>query len=224
MTHGTEHFFLERRRVARRTSALAAGVALALLGVLQLARLHPVQQEIVRVTRFGLEGQVRYVERIRLVESSGAGEQPRVTLLPGANVRRGGETRKASPRGTAPRTAERRDVQEGDALADLAGRAPSLRADVPFVTKDDLVIEVRVEPIFPEEAKERDVEGQVTLLAVIDSTGRVRDVDVMSSPDRLLSDAATTAVKQWRFRPYRIGGVPSEVQVLFPFRFTLVRN
>jgi TonB family protein len=224
MLYGIDFYFRHERALARRTSAIAAAFSIALLGLLLLTQTPVIQARIQRATRFGLEGQARYVQRIRLIERSGTSTRPSVMILPGQSTSRGGSTRKVSRRGTATRSVERHDPRPGESLAEIGGDTPSLRSQMPFVDENDLIILYRVEPIFPDEARARDLEGQVMLLAVLDTTGAVRDVDVLSSPDRSLSDAAAIAVRQWLFRPYRIAGIASEVQVLFPFRFTIDRD
>ena len=72
MLHGTQTYFLERARSARRTSLTTLLVALALLGAQGLLSLPPVRHRLARIDpqRFGFEGPDRYVRRI-LLESIG---------------------------------------------------------------------------------------------------------------------------------------------------------
>ena len=69
---------------------------------------------------------------------------------------------------------------------------------------------VHVAPEYPEIAKRAGVEGVVVLEAVIDVSGRVDQVKVLNSVT-LLNDAAIRAVKQWRYTPTELNGVPVPV-------------
>lgn len=76
----------------------------------------------------------------------------------------------------------------------------------------------RVQPIYPEAAKQGRVEGIVVLGADIDECGRVVGVNPISGPAELVP-AAQAAVKQWQYRPYASSGqavaVTTKVQVRF---------
>lgn len=67
-----------------------------------------------------------------------------------------------------------------------------------------------VMPVYPPEAKKKKVQGTVVLDATIDKDGHVQDLRVVSGPD-LLRDSATTAVKQWTYKPYLLNGEPVAV-------------
>jgi protein TonB len=56
------------------------------------------------------------------------------------------------------------------------------------------------------------------VLAKVDKTGAVTEVEVISGPERF-RDAATDAVKQWRYSPYLVEGVPVEVQTIVSLDF-----
>ncbi len=78
------------------------------------------------------------------------------------------------------------------------------------------------EPTYPSAAKRRHQEGTVVLLVALDANGRADSIDVkQSSGFSILDDAATRAVRRWKFDPAQSGGrpVPSKVQV--PVRFQL---
>jgi TonB family protein len=69
----------------------------------------------------------------------------------------------------------------------------------------------KVEPIYPEAARQAKIQGVVVLDAVVAADGSVIEVHPVSGPDQL-TPAAVDAVKWWRFQPYRINGQPIEVQ------------
>ena len=78
----------------------------------------------------------------------------------------------------------------------------------------------RVEPIYPNFARQAHREGTVELRATISTDGIVRDVQVLSG-DPVLARAAQEAVAQWRFRPTLLNGVAVEVVSFFTVNFHL---
>jgi len=77
-----------------------------------------------------------------------------------------------------------------------------------------------VPPIYPELARAAKIEGLVILEATIDERGVVTDARVLRSVP-LLDAAALTALKQWRYTPTLLNGVPVQVLMTVTFRFTL---
>jgi len=61
------------------------------------------------------------------------------------------------------------------------------------------------------------------LLAVIGIDGVVKDVQVESGPP-LLTQSAIEAVKQWRYKPYLLNGVPVEIDSRIIVNFTMSRG
>jgi protein TonB len=78
----------------------------------------------------------------------------------------------------------------------------------------------RVEPTYPTIAKTAKVQGLVIIEATIGTDGRVKDAHVLR-PVPLLDEAALAAVKQWRYTPTSLGGVPVEVLLVVTVNFTL---
>jgi TonB family protein len=70
----------------------------------------------------------------------------------------------------------------------------------------------KVDPVYPELAKRARVTGRVILLVTANEEGTVSDVKVQSGHP-LLDEAAITAVRQWRYSPTLLNGVP--VPVIF---------
>jgi protein TonB len=81
----------------------------------------------------------------------------------------------------------------------------------------------RVEPVYPEDAKARRVQGVVALDVQIGGDGAVKNIAVVEG-DPELADAAVEAVRQWRYRPYTVDGKPVEMQTRVTIRFTLPAN
>ena len=75
-------------------------------------------------------------------------------------------------------------------------------------------------PQYPRLAMTARVQGVVVFFAVIGREGEVRHLQVLEG-NSMLAPAAEEAVKQWRYRPYLLGGVPVEVQTQIIVNFTL---
>jgi protein TonB len=79
-----------------------------------------------------------------------------------------------------------------------------------------------VAPEYPDLARRAGVEGVVVLEAMLDATGRVDKIRVLTSVP-LLNEAAIRAVKQWRYSPTQLNGVPVPVLMTITVRFSLER-
>ena len=92
-----------------------------------------------------------------------------------------------------------------------------------FVVIDQIpIIVTSVKPEYPRLAKQAGLEGTVHLRALIDKTGRVRDVRVMvSSMTRTLDEAAVAAGWKNTYRPAIRGKEPVAVWVSYRVKFTL---
>jgi protein TonB len=78
----------------------------------------------------------------------------------------------------------------------------------------------QVAPTYPHIAQAAHVSGTVILEALIAEDGSVKDVKVLRSKP-LLDDAAVEAVRQWRFTPTLLNGVPVQVIMSVTVTFTL---
>ena len=226
MLHGIHSYYAERARFERRTSLAILVVALVLLGGEWLLGYPPVRKRVAVIDpqRFGFEGPERYVRRI-LLESLGPLrlDTGREMTMVRQQAMKGGS--QGAPRATAdpaePETRPRR-AGMGDSPEDLVAMARSIYRSAPVVQSEDLVIERLVKPTYPEEARSHDIEGKVALIALVDTTGHVASVDIMASTgERQLEKAATEAVWQCLFRPYRVKGEVREVYAVFRFSFRI---
>jgi periplasmic protein TonB len=77
-----------------------------------------------------------------------------------------------------------------------------------------------VPPVYPQMARAQRIGGNVTIDALIDVTGRVTATRVLSGPS-LLHDAATNAVKQWKYQPATLNGVPTATHLTVTVQFKL---
>lgn len=78
----------------------------------------------------------------------------------------------------------------------------------------------RVEPDYPEEARNRQLQGAVVLDIHIGRDGTVQETKLVSG-EPLLAAAAMAAVRQWRFRPRLVDGAPAEMQTRITLNFRL---
>ena len=78
----------------------------------------------------------------------------------------------------------------------------------------------KVDPKYPDKARNQHVQGTVVLRAVIGATGDISELDVLSG-DKLLVPSALKAVKQWKYRPYLLQGHPVEVDTTITVNYTL---
>jgi TonB family protein len=79
-----------------------------------------------------------------------------------------------------------------------------------------------VRPVYPEALREAGLEGVVPMEAIIAGDGTVLSVRVLSAgvaPE--FAASAVTAVKQWKFTPTLLNGVPVEVQMAVSVSFNL---
>jgi protein TonB len=82
---------------------------------------------------------------------------------------------------------------------------------------------VHVAPEYPVIAQRARVQGTVVLEAVLDVTGRVDRVRVLRS-EPLLDEAAIKAVRQWRYTPTELNGVPVPVLMTITVHFSLAQE
>ena len=59
---------------------------------------------------------------------------------------------------------------------------------------------------------------EVDIVFVVDATGHATDVSVKSGTDQELAAASVEAVKQWRFAPALVNGVPVATKCVLPIR------
>ncbi len=79
-----------------------------------------------------------------------------------------------------------------------------------------------VQPIYPQTAKQRGIEGTVVLDATVSTRGKIVDLR-FESGDRIFTSSAITAVKQWIYDPYPLDH-PVEFRTRVTVTFTLPKN
>lgn len=74
---------------------------------------------------------------------------------------------------------------------------------------------------YPDEAKQKSVEGPVIMDLVIDRQGRVVDAKIIKGPGFGLNEAALAATSKFVFSPARIGDQAVSVRIRYTYRFVL---
>ena len=77
----------------------------------------------------------------------------------------------------------------------------------------------KVMPEFPEEALEVGAQGTVILSLYQDGAGKAALIKVVDSPHPALTEAAIKAVRQWRWRKFRSGGLYRPILGKLSFKF-----
>jgi TonB family protein len=110
----------------------------------------------------------------------------------------------------------------GEALNSLAaGHAKGPEAPLPVggdVKQAQLL--KSVPPIYPTMAKSQHISGNVKIDALIDASGNVSSMTVVSGPT-MLHQAALAAVKQWRYQPAELDGKPTSMHLTVTVQFRL---
>lgn len=235
MDHGIQAYYSELSRFRRRLTLLVLTVSVvASLPMIVFPLLPREERERVRVfldrtpVHFGFEGPEEMVERMNL-DSPISVEYRRhlptamnAVIVPEAH--RGGGELGAVP--AEPQAFSRVAIDlppgEGRSEADLMARAIAKAGSTPVFRSEQLIIEYLVRPEYPVEARARQLEGRVAMMALIDTTGSVASVELMiGEPGGLLERAAESAVRQTRFRPYRPDGITRQVYAVFRYAFHL---
>ena len=114
-----------------------------------------------------------------------------------------------------PIASELRAVPQSNATVGTS--RPAQRVRVSQGVSEGLIVS-KVEPNYPALARNARIQGIVLMKAVINQTGDVVSLELISGHP-LLAPAALDAVKQWKYRPYLLNGnavnVETQVQVVF---------
>jgi TonB family protein len=78
----------------------------------------------------------------------------------------------------------------------------------------------KVEPEYPQEARDQRIQGAVVLQIEISEAGDVKDARLISGHP-LLAPPAIEAVKQWKYKPYLLNGEPVQVETRVTVDFGL---
>ena len=115
---------------------------------------------------------------------------------------------KTEAQNDAPNEVQRGSTTEPAGIVELA----------PDVAEGSLL--QRVEPEYPEEARQQRIQGAVVLEVRIGRDGAIEEVKLVSGQP-LLAKAAIAAVKQWRFKPRLENGQPVGMQTRVTLNFRM---
>jgi TonB family protein len=100
-------------------------------------------------------------------------------------------------------------------------------ADVPTATpipdSTKLNILKSVKAIYPMQAAQKQVQGEVMLKVLVNEQGDVEHAEVVSG-DPVLVPAALDAIRKWKFEPFYKNGRPIKVATKIPFDFAFSGN
>lgn len=107
-------------------------------------------------------------------------------------------------------------IQNGNAEAATKSTHPM---QVPKDVMQGMIRE-KVPPQYPADARKNHIQGIVVLKATISKEGNVENLVYVSGPKEL-TPASIEAVKDWKYKPYRVDGKPVEVETEVLINFTL---
>ncbi len=109
---------------------------------------------------------------------------------------------------------------------DATNLAPDIAPAAPFPSSVRVSSQVlqgmlqhKVGPAYPENARKAHLEGIVQLRGIIDKHGNVVNLQAVAGSPELLP-AAIDAVRQWRYKPYLFMGRPVDVSTNFEIDFS----
>jgi len=96
---------------------------------------------------------------------------------------------------------------------------PGERVRVAYGVSAGLLV-TKVDPVYPPLARQSRIQGSVVLKAVINQTGDVVSLQLVSGHP-MLAPAAIEAVKQWKYKPYLLNGKAVSVETEISVNFAL---
>ena len=103
-------------------------------------------------------------------------------------------------------------------LVGAASKQPVAPSSGPQIKPATLISSVP--PVYPAIAKNQRITGAVTIDALIDATGHVTSMAVVSGP-ALLQEAAKEALRHWKYQPAQLHGNPVPMHVTVTIQFKL---
>jgi TonB family protein len=94
-----------------------------------------------------------------------------------------------------------------DEVGDPNGMLYGMSLTIPLSRPPVPKVETKILPSYPEEAVREQVHGEVAMDVTLNDDGTVQEVKVIEG-NPLLDNAATGAVKQWKYRPLTVHGKP----------------
>jgi TonB family protein len=98
-----------------------------------------------------------------------------------------------------------------------AASADKPQAQVPAEVMEKLLMH-RVEPVYPADARQANLQGIIALDIVVGRDGSVVSMQALNGPE-VLAQAAMDALRWWKFEPYRVNGEPAVVETTVAVEF-----
>jgi TonB family protein len=125
---------------------------------------------------------------------------------------------------TEARSAGADSAQLGQLESDLGAAQAESQAAASIVAESTLTRTRYVAPDFPDAARNRGIDGWVDLQFLVGTDGAVTEVNVTGAqPAGMFEQAATAAVRRWRYQPVTRGGLTVAQHVRVRVRFTVKR-
>jgi protein TonB len=86
----------------------------------------------------------------------------------------------------------------------------------PVIERETLIY--KVTPVYPAIAKSAHVNGEVVVKIMIGKDGSVRNLVIEKGP-AMLRGAVLEAVRQWKYKPYKVDGDPREIESIVSVNF-----
>jgi protein TonB len=120
------------------------------------------------------------------------------------------------------------EAKKGNTLAKEVDKTQLLDSDassLPIPTEEYLVSEMPVplsdvRPVYPKEARDKQIEGSVAMDVLIDDKGKVRLASVIEGSE-IFRASALEAMKKFLFRPAKVDGKPVAVRIRYSIKFKL---
>ncbi len=107
----------------------------------------------------------------------------------------------------------------GPAVSVTTPKPPTAPLHISSGVSDGMLL-APIRPAYPAIARAAHVEGSVVVEAVISKAGVIERLHVVSGPP-MLQNAALDAIREARYRPYRLNGEPVEVQTTITVNFRI---
>ena len=120
------------------------------------------------------------------------------------------------------------EAKKGNTLAKEVDKTQLLDSDassLPTPTEEYLVSEMPVplsgvRPVYPKEARDKQIEGSVAMDVLIDDKGKVRLASVIEGSE-IFRASALEAMQKFLFRPAKVDGKPVAVRIRYSIKFKL---
>jgi TonB family protein len=109
------------------------------------------------------------------------------------------------------------EVLEAGLNSTASAQTEKPQAQVPAEVMQRLLVH-RVEPVYPAEARQQNLQGVIALSIVVGRDGSVLSMHALNGPE-VLAGAAMDALRWWKFEPYRLNGEPATVETTVAVEF-----